>query len=113
MELSTLKIFKALANEKRLQIMLWILSPSDHFPPQQDGDLVRDGVCVGFITNKIGLSQPTVTSHMKTLAEAGLVTSKQIKNWVFYKPVPDLLTQTLEQLSRAISDEVRRENSLP
>ena len=113
MELSTLKIFKALANEKRLQIMLWILSPSDHFPPQQDGDLVRDGVCVGFITNKIGLSQPTVTSHMKTLAEAGLVTSKQIKNWVLYPHIQDILTQTLEQLSRAISDEVRRENSLP
>jgi DNA-binding transcriptional ArsR family regulator len=113
MELSTLKIFKALANEKRLQIMLWILSPRDHFPPQQDGDLVRDGVCVGFITNKIGLSQPTVTSHMKILAEAGLVTSKQIKNWVFYKPVPDLLIQTLKQLSDTISVEVRSENSLP
>jgi ArsR family transcriptional regulator len=113
MDLSTLKIFKALANEKRLQIMLWILSPRDHFRPQQDGDLVRDGVCVGFITEKIGLSQPTVTAHMKTLAEAGLVTSKQIKNWVFYKPVPGLLTQTLRQLSDAISAEVRSENSLP
>ena len=112
MEMSTQKIFKALANDNRMQILLWILSPRDHFPPQQDGDLVRDGVCIGFITKKIGLSQPTVTSHMKILATAGLVTSKQVKNWVFYKPVPGVLAQSLEQLSGTISDEVKTESSL-
>jgi len=45
-----------------------------------------DGVCVGRIVDKVGLSQPTVTSHMKLLESAGLVSSKRIKNWVFYKP---------------------------
>lgn len=83
---SILKGLKALANDKRLTIMKWVLDPLNNFPPQIDGDLIKDGVCVGFITDKIGLSQPTVTSHMKVLAEAGLVTHKQIKNWVFYKP---------------------------
>ncbi len=83
---STSTILRALSNEHRLRIMMWIMHPETHFPPQQDGDLVKDGVCVGFITDKIGLTQPTVTSHMKVLAKAGLVTSKPIKNWVFYKP---------------------------
>ena len=82
-----LKKLQALANANRLQIMVWILTPRDHFEAQIDGDLVDDGVCVGRIVDKIGLSQPTVTAHMKVLADAGLVTSKKIKTWVFYKPV--------------------------
>jgi DNA-binding transcriptional ArsR family regulator len=83
---STAVALKAIANENRLRILGWLLDPTAHFPPQRDGDLIEDGVCVGFITQKIGLSQPTVTSHMSILAEAGLVTPKKIKNWVFYKP---------------------------
>lgn len=82
---STAIALKAIANENRLRILGWLLDPTAHFPPQRDGDLVEDGVCVGFITDKIGLSQPTVTSHMSILAEAGLVTHRKIKNWVFYK----------------------------
>ncbi len=95
----TLKVLKALSNEKRLLIMEWICSPRDHFPPQRDGDLVEDGVCVGFITEKIGLSQPTVTSHMKVLETAGLVTGKSIKNWVFYKPNIDIVHAALGSLT--------------
>ncbi|GAB2182929.1 ArsR/SmtB family transcription factor [Roseibium sp. LAB1] len=76
----------ALASPVRLQILLWLLNPRVNFPPQRDGDLVEDGVCVGFITDKVGLSQPTVSSHMKKMSEAGLVTSKRIGNWMFYKP---------------------------
>ena len=76
----------ALASPVRLQILLWLLDPRPHFPPQRDGDLVEDGVCVGFITEKAGLSQPTISTHMKKLSEAGLVTGKRIGNWMFYKP---------------------------
>jgi len=93
-----LTVLKALANGKRLKIMEWILSPEEHFPPQQDGDLVEDGVCVGFITEKTGLSQPTVTSHMKQLADAGLVTPKQIKNWVFYKPDRPAIRRAMSEI---------------
>ena len=83
---STANCLRALSNENRLLILSWILNPTEHFPPQVDGDLVEDGVCVGYITEKIGLSQPTVTNHMKILASVGLVTQRKIKNWVFYKP---------------------------
>lgn len=82
---STTAALRALSNERRLAIVKWLKDPTAHFPPQKDGDLVVDGVCVGFITKKIGLSQPAVTEHMQVLAEAGLVTSKKIRNWVFYK----------------------------
>ena len=88
-----LAAWRALANPHRVQIMDWLLNPEAHFPPQRDGDLISDGVCVGFITDKVGLSQPTVTSHMKSLEQAGLVSSKKIKNWVFYKADQDALQQ--------------------
>lgn len=84
-ETSMADLFRALGNEHRLVMVEWLSDPRSHFPEQQDGDLVEDGVCVGFITEKIGLSQPTVTGHLQVLAKAGIVTSKRIKNWVFYK----------------------------
>src|SRR5437763_17149536 len=77
--------FKALASERRLQILEWLKAPRRHFRPQVDGDLVKDGVCGVLIAEKLGVSQPTVSEHLRILAEAGLVRSKRIKQWTFYK----------------------------
>ncbi len=77
--------FSALASPKRLQILEWLKDPVAHFPPQRDGDLVKDGVCVVFIADKLGVAQPTATTHLQTLARAGLVTSKRLGQWTFYK----------------------------
>jgi ArsR family transcriptional regulator len=77
--------FKALANERRLQILEWLKEPERHFRPQVDGDLVKDGVCGVLIAEKLGVSQPTVSEHLKVLTQAGLLRSKRIKQWTFYK----------------------------
>ncbi|MFY0619587.1 MAG: helix-turn-helix transcriptional regulator [Shimia sp.] len=79
--------------------MLWLLDPRPVFAPQVDGDLVEDGVCVGRIVEKMSVSQPTVSAHMKKLAEAGLVRGKKINNWIFYKPQRDRLEASGIQLS--------------
>jgi DNA-binding transcriptional ArsR family regulator len=79
------KAIRALANGRRLQILEWLKDPEAHFPPQVDGDLVKDGVCLVFIAEKLGVSQPTATEHMKVLSHAGFVRSKRIKQWTFYK----------------------------
>ncbi|AIA70517.1 arsR-family transcriptional regulator [Pectobacterium atrosepticum SCRI1043] len=92
-------LLRALGNEQRLIILEWLANPRANFPEQQDGDLVEDGVCVGFITEKIGLSQPTVTGHLQYLSKAGIVTSKRIKNWVFYKLVSERLDEAIAVLS--------------
>jgi ArsR family transcriptional regulator len=92
----------ALSNRHRLTILIWLTEPEKHFPPQRDADLVKDGVCVSFITEKIGLTQPTVTTHMQTLATTGLVTSKKIKNWVYYKPDRAVIDRLLGDLDRAL-----------
>ena len=76
---------RALANERRLLILEWLKDPAAHFPPQLDGDLIKDGVCGVLIARKLGISQPTVSQHMKILTQAGLVRSKRIKQWTFYK----------------------------
>ena len=79
------QVFAALASPKRLQVLQWLKDPQAHFPPQREGDLVDDGVCVLFIAQKLGVAQPTATSHLQVLARVGLVTSKRLGQWTYYK----------------------------
>src|SRR5262245_41059078 len=79
------EVVKALANERRLQILSWLKRPRAHFPPQVDGDLVRDGVCGVLIARKLGVSAPTASEHLRVLTQAGLLTPRRIKQWTFYK----------------------------
>jgi len=78
-------LVKALANERRLQILRWLKQPREHFPPQVDGDLVKDGVCGVLIARKLRISQPTASEHLRILTRAGLLRPRRIKQWTFYK----------------------------
>jgi ArsR family transcriptional regulator len=77
-------VLKALANDSRLRIMRWLKDPRANFPPQVDGDLVKDGVCGLFIARKLGVGQPTASEHLRILVRAGLLKAKRIKQWTFY-----------------------------
>ena len=83
--MTDLKALQALANDRRLQILEWLKDPKSHFRPQVDGDLVKDGVCAALLAEKLGVSQPTLSEHMRILSEAQLVQAKRIKQWIFYK----------------------------
>jgi ArsR family transcriptional regulator len=76
---------RALANDRRLQLLEWLKDPERHFPPQVDGDLATDGVCAVLIARKLRVSQPTLSEHMRILSQAGLVRAKRIKQWTFYR----------------------------
>jgi len=91
-------LIKALGNEKRLLILEWLHDPEAHFPPQRDGDLVRDGVCAQLIAEKLGVSQPTCGEHLKLLSRAGLVRGKKIKQWVFYQRDEERITRAKDTL---------------
>jgi len=93
---------RALANERRLQILEWLKDPVANFPPQVDGDLVEDGVCAVWIAEKLGVSQPTLSEHMKVLSQAGLVRAKRIKQWTFYRRDE----ARIAEIKRAIAEEV-------
>jgi DNA-binding transcriptional ArsR family regulator len=94
------KEMRALANGRRLQILEWLKDPEAHFPPQVDGDLVKDGVCLVFIAEKLGVSQPTATEHMKVLSHAGFVRSKRIKQWTFYKRDENRIREIKKEIAR-------------
>src|SRR5262245_7175306 len=100
--MATVDVLKALASPRRLQILEWLRDPVDHFPPQRDGDLVEDGVCVIFIADKLGVAQPTATTHLQALARAGLVTSKRIGQWTFYKRDEPAISEFKRQVREEI-----------
>ena len=93
---------RALANERRLQILQWLKDPRAHFRPQVDGDLVKDGVCGQLLAEKLGVGQPTLSEHMKILTQAGLVQAKRIKQWTFYKRDE----KRIREIKRAIASQV-------
>jgi len=80
-----LPAIQAMSSGRRLQILEWLKKPAANFPAQADGDLVKDGVCAALIAQKLGISQPTLSEHMRVLCQARLVDSKRIKQWTFYK----------------------------
>jgi ArsR family transcriptional regulator len=93
---------RALASERRLQILDWLKDPRAHFREQVDGDLVEDGVCGLLLAEKLGVSAPTVTEHMRLLVEIGAVRATRIKQWTFYRRDEE----RLRALKAAIADEV-------
>ena len=70
--------FKALADPVRLRLFSKIAS----FGPGE--------VCVCDIDD-VGVSQPTVSHHLRKLREAGLVTAERRGTWVYYRVVPGAL----------------------
>jgi DNA-binding transcriptional ArsR family regulator len=91
---------RALANDRRLLILDWLKRPRKHFPPQVDGDLVKDGVCGVLIARKLKVTQPTASEHLKILAAAGLIRGKRVKQWTFYKRNEPALRQVKRLLAR-------------
>jgi ArsR family transcriptional regulator, arsenate/arsenite/antimonite-responsive transcriptional repressor len=47
--------------------------------------------CICDLTDEVGLSQPTVSHHMKLLVEAGLLTREQRSKRAYYRVVPGAL----------------------
>jgi ArsR family transcriptional regulator len=93
---------RALASDRRRLILEWLRQPERNFRAQVDGDLVTDGVCGVLIAEKLGVSQPTVSEHLKILSQAGLVKSKRVKQWTFYRRDEAGITK----LKRAIIAEI-------
>ena len=79
------RVIKALANDSRLEILRWLRDPRANFPPQVDGDRVKDGVCGISIARKLGVGQPTASEHLRILVQAGLIRARKIRQWTFYQ----------------------------
>jgi ArsR family transcriptional regulator len=58
--------------------------------------------CVCHLTEALGLSQPTVSHHLRVLFEAGLINRERRGNWVYYRTAPG----ALEELRAALGEPV-------
>ena len=55
--------------------------------------------CVCHLTEPLGLSQPTVSHHLKVLLDAGLVERDQRGSWAYYRVVPEPLAALRDLLA--------------
>ena len=79
-----LELFKALSNPTRLQILRWLGDPGANFAPQEE-PAEEVGVCVKQIQEKAGISQSTASQFMGVLQRAGLVSSRRIGRWTYFR----------------------------
>lgn len=100
MDVAARAAIRALSSDKRLLILQWLKAPAEHFPPQTYGDLVKDGVCGLFIAEKLGVTQPTASEHLKVLTHAGLLRAKRIRQWTFYKRDEKRIRELRQALDR-------------
>ena len=61
----------------------------------------RNGLCVCEITDIIGLSQPTISSHLKKLQDAEIITYSKDGLWVNYS-LDENMDKEVEQLLGAL-----------
>ena len=94
-------VLKALSNEKRFQIISWLKEPAKHFHSTHC-DVEKDGVCVGLIEDKIGLSQSTVSQYLLQLQQARLITMHRKGQWTYCKLNKAFLTQFIKTLGREL-----------
>lgn len=70
--------FKVLADPARLRLLSLIAAQGE--------------TCACDLVDVVGVSQPTVSHHLKVLHEAGLVAREKRGRWVFYRSVPESLS---------------------
>jgi ArsR family transcriptional regulator, arsenate/arsenite/antimonite-responsive transcriptional repressor len=81
-------IFKALGDPTRVRLVSLIAAHDNA------------EACVCDLTDPVGLSQPTVSHHLKQLVDAGLLTREQRGRWSYYRVVDEALDNLAQALRR-------------
>lgn len=83
-------IFKALGDPTRVRLVGYLAS-------------ARGGtVCACHLPDELGISQPTLSHHLKKLVDAGLISREQRGRWAHYVVVPDVLDVARDYLGASI-----------
>ena len=80
---------KAIADPARLRLISLVAAHEDN------------EACVCDLVEPIGLSQPTVSHHLKVLVDAGILTRERRGKWAYYRLVPG----TLDDIAGLIAGE--------
>ena len=83
-------VLKVLAEPTRLRLLSLVAA-------RQDGE-----ECICNLTDLVGVSQPTVSHHMKQLVDAGLLEREQRGKWAYYRLVPGALETLTALLGRVV-----------
>jgi ArsR family transcriptional regulator len=86
---SVATLLKAVADPVRLQLVSIVRSAEGQ------------EACACDLTPAVGLSQPTVSHHLKVLVEAGILTREQRGSWAWFHLVPERLEQLAGVLAPA------------
>lgn len=79
-------IFKALSDPTRVRLLAYISASAD------------GTACACHLPDALGISQPTLSHHLKKLTDAGLITRQQRGRWAHYAAVPGVLEVAREFL---------------
>lgn len=90
--------FKAVAEPTRLRLLSLVAAHAD-------GE-----ACICELTEPVGLSQPTVSHHMKVLVDAGLLAREQRGKWAYYRLVPGAINALTQVLALAVPAHAETEN---
>jgi ArsR family transcriptional regulator len=80
-------VLKVIAEPTRLRLLSLVAAQPD------------SEECICNLTERVGVSQPTVSHHMRVLADAGLVEREQRGKWAYYRLIPG----ALDALGRLVS----------
>ena len=83
---ATVRIFKALGDPHRVRIVNQLVNAGEP-------------VCVCDFTATLGISQPTVSFHLKKLLDSGLILREQRGTWAYYSIDPDAFARLREVVS--------------
>jgi ArsR family transcriptional regulator len=81
------RLFKAMGDPTRVKLLSLIAAAG------------ADGACVCDLVEPVRLSQPTVSHHLRQLADAGLVTREQRGKWAYYRLVEGALAAMASALA--------------
>jgi ArsR family transcriptional regulator len=81
-------LLRALADPTRLRLLSLVAAHADN------------EACVCDLTAPVGLSQPTVSHHLKVLVDAGLLTREQRGKWAYYRIVEGALNAVAEAIAQ-------------
>ncbi|MBB6695786.1 helix-turn-helix transcriptional regulator [Cohnella xylanilytica] len=96
-----LTILKVLSNETRMSILQWLKDPEANFGPECAPVKCEfeGGVCVGSIQEKSGLAQSVISGYLSMMQKAGLLESKRVGQWTYYRRNEEKIEEFLKCLS--------------
>jgi len=77
------KIFKTLADENRLKILLFIYKKKCKC--EKESLSCRNETCIKDLSKSLKITVPTISHHIKELVNAGLITTRKEGRWVYCK----------------------------